>query len=93
MRRIAKLTTNPLVIALVAGLAITVAYLIWYWGLRVLTPSQTAVYIYLVPVFGVLVSWIVLGETPTVFALLGGAVIVAGVVLTNTSSRRRQRAV
>jgi hypothetical protein len=28
-----------------------------------------------------------------VFALLGGAVIVAGVVLTNTSSRRRLREV
>jgi drug/metabolite transporter (DMT)-like permease len=82
-----------LAVMYVSLLAITVAYLIWYWGLRVLTPSQTAVYIYLVPVFGVLVSWIVLGETPTVFALLGGAVIVAGVVLTNTSSRRRQRAV
>ena len=74
-------------------LAITVAYLLWYWGLRVLTPSQTAVYNYLVPVFGVLASWIVLGQAPTVFALLGGAVIVAGVVLTNTSSRRRLREV
>ncbi len=75
----------------VSLLAITVAYLLWYWGLRVLTPSQTAVYTYLVPVFGVLVAWVVLGEQPTLFALLGGAVIVAGVVLTNTSSRRRQR--
>ncbi len=82
-----------LAVVYVSLLAITVAYLLWYWGLRVLTPSQTAVYTYLVPVFGVLVSWLVLGEEPTLFALLGGVVIVAGVVLTNTSSRRRQRAV
>lgn len=82
-----------LAVVYVSLLAITVAYLLWNWGLRVLTPSQTAVYTYLVPVFGVLVSWIVLGETPTVFALLGGAVIVAGVVLTNTGNRRRQRVV
>lgn len=73
----------------VSLLAITVAYLLWYWGLRVLTPSQTAVYAYLVPVFGVLGSWLVLGEVPAVFALIGGAVIVFGVVLTNTTSRRR----
>src|SRR5690606_3467863 len=73
----------------VSLLAITVAYLLWYWGLRVLTPSQTAVYAYLVPVFGVLGSWLVLGEVPAVFALVGGAVIVFGVVLTNTTSRRR----
>jgi drug/metabolite transporter (DMT)-like permease len=72
-------------------LAITVAYLLWYWGLRVLTASQTAVYNYLVPVFGVLASWLVLGQAPTVFALLGGAVIVAGVVLTNTGGRRDRR--
>lgn len=75
----------------VSLLAITVAYLLWYWGLRVLTPSQTAVYTYLVPVFGVLASWLVLGEVPAIFALIGGSVIVFGVVLTNTSSRRRQR--
>ncbi|HYH13384.1 MAG TPA: DMT family transporter [Thermomicrobiales bacterium] len=73
----------------VSLLAITVAYLLWYWGLRVLTPSQTAVYTYLVPVFGVLGSWLVLGEVPAIFALIGGAVIVLGVVLTNTGGRRR----
>jgi drug/metabolite transporter (DMT)-like permease len=73
----------------VSLLAITVAYLLWYWGLRVLTPSQTAVYTYLVPVFGVLASWVVLGEVPGIFALVGGAVIVAGVVLTNTGGHRR----
>lgn len=70
-------------------LAIVVAYLLWYWGLRVLTASQTSVYTYLVPVFGVLASWIVLGDAPAIFALVGGAVIVFGVVLTNTGGRRK----
>ncbi len=92
-RLVAMGAVDWLAVVYVSLLAITVAYLLWYWGLRVLTPSQTAVYSYLVPVFGVLVAWILLGETPTLFALLGGAVIVAGVVLTNTSSRRRQREV
>jgi drug/metabolite transporter (DMT)-like permease len=77
-----------LAVLYVSLLAITVAYLLWYWGLRVLTPSQTAVYTYLVPVFGVLSSWVVLGEVPAIFALVGGLVIVAGVVLTNTGGRR-----
>lgn len=72
----------------VSLLAIVVAYLLWYWGLRVLTASQTSVYTYLVPVFGVLASWMVLGEAPAIFALVGGAVIVLGVVLTNTGRRR-----
>ena len=77
-----------LTVLYVSLLAITVAYLLWYWGLRVLTPSQTAVYTYLVPVFGVLTAWLLLGEVPAIFALVGGAVIVAGVILTNTGSRR-----
>ena len=64
--------TDWLAVVYVSLLAITVAYLLWYWGLRVLTPSQTAVYTYLVPVFGVLASWVVLGDVPAIFALVGG---------------------
>lgn len=68
--------------------AITLGYLLWYRGLRVLTPSQTAVYMYFVPVFGLLAAWLLLGEAVTRWILLGGAAILAGVVLTNSRSRR-----
>lgn len=70
-------------------LSFVVAYVLWYRGLRVLTPSQTAVYVYLVPVFGLLSAWLVLGERPTVYLLLGGATILAGVVLTNSGRAPR----
>lgn len=79
-----------LTVGYVSLLAIVLGYLLWYWALRVLTASQTAVYTYLVPVFGVLASWLVLDVAPGVFALVGGAVIVAGVVLTNTGGRGKQ---
>jgi drug/metabolite transporter (DMT)-like permease len=58
--------------------------------LRVLTPSQTAVYIYLVPVFGLLSARLVLGETITAYLVLGGATILAGVVLTNSARAPRR---
>jgi len=61
-----------------------VAYVLWYRALRVLTASQTAVYIYLVPVFGILCAWLFLDEQITGYLLLGGATILAGVVLTNS---------
>ncbi|HET7036948.1 MAG TPA: DMT family transporter [Thermomicrobiaceae bacterium] len=67
-----------------AGLALVVAYTIWYRGLRVLSPTQLAVYNYLVPVFGVLGAWVFLGERITIFLLLGGLTILTGVVLTNS---------
>ena len=68
-------------------ISFVVAYILWYRGLRVLSPSQTAVYVYLVPVFGLLSAWLVLGERPTPFLLLGGATILAGVALTNSGRR------
>jgi drug/metabolite transporter (DMT)-like permease len=66
-------------------LSFVVAYVLWYRGLRALPPSQAAVYIYLVPVFGLLAAWLILGEALTPALLLGGAVILSGVVLTNSA--------
>jgi drug/metabolite transporter (DMT)-like permease len=69
----------------ICALGFVLAYILWYQGLRVLTPSQTAVYIYLVPVFGLVFAWLLLDETITKYLILGAAVILAGVILTNTS--------
>lgn len=69
------------------GLALVLSYALWYRGLRDLQPTQVAVYIYMVPVFGVLGSWLVLGEPITIFVLIGGATILFGVMLTNRSRR------
>ncbi len=75
--------------ALFSGLVATgVSYLLWNRGLRVLQPAQVAVYIYLVPVFGVLAAALALGDRPTPWALLGGLTILAGVVVTNLGGRR-----
>ena len=89
LARIGALDERGWLAALFATLlSFVVAYILWYRGLRVLTPSQTAVYVYLVPVFGLLFAWLLLGERPTLFLLLGGATILAGVILTNSAPRR-----
>lgn len=80
-------TTDWLAVLETAGLAMVVAYTIWYRGLRVLAPTQLAVYNYLVPVFGVVGAALFLGEHVTIFLLLGGLTILGGVVLTNTGRR------
>lgn len=67
--------------------ALVLAYALWYRGLRVLSPTQIAVYIYLVPVFGTLGAWLLLGEHITIYLLLGGTLILLGVILTNTARR------
>jgi drug/metabolite transporter (DMT)-like permease len=88
--RIAGLSAWGWVAALFASLlAFAVSYVLWYRGLQRLTPSQTAVYIYLVPVFGLLSAWLILDERITAFLLLGGAAILAGVILTNSGRAAR----
>lgn len=68
-------------------LAVFLGYILWYRGLRRLEPTQVAVYVYLVPFFGVLSAWLLLGETITRYLLLGGATILAGVIVTNSGRR------
>ena len=68
-------------------LAIVVGYTLWYRGLRELDPSQVVVYMYLVPFFGVLSSWLILGEKITAWLLVGGMTILAGVAITNSGRR------
>jgi drug/metabolite transporter (DMT)-like permease len=61
-----------------------IAYFFWYSGLRVLGPTRTAVYANLQPIIALIVAWIFLSETPTIFQGVGAATIVAGVFLTRT---------
>ncbi|MFZ4877897.1 DMT family transporter [Janthinobacterium sp. Mn2066] len=66
------------------GIFGTVIGFVWYYeGVKALGPSRTAVFNNLVPVFGILLAAILLGEPVLMSMLVGGAVTIAGVVLTN----------
>ena len=62
----------------------TVLGFIWYYeGIRAVGPSRTAVFTNLVPAFGVMLSAVLLGEDILASMLVGGAISVMGVTLTN----------
>ncbi|MGH9419514.1 MAG: DMT family transporter [Thermoanaerobaculia bacterium] len=61
-----------------------VAYVFWYRGLSVLGPTRTAVYGNLQPVVAIVVAWIFLKETPTLWQGIGTGTIMTGVFLTRT---------
>jgi drug/metabolite transporter (DMT)-like permease len=65
-------------------------YVMWNYTLSRLPASTAGSILYLVPPVAVLVAWAVLGETPTLVALLGGILVVGGVILVNTWGRRRR---
>lgn len=68
-------------------LAIGVAYLIWYTGVRRLGSSRTAVYSNLVPVVALLTAWFWLGETPSPLQIAGAGVVIGGLSVARISRR------
>ncbi len=59
------------------------AYLGWCYGLSKLPASRAAAYPYLIPVFAVLLGWLLLGEVPPTLAFIGGCIMLMGAILIN----------
>lgn len=64
-----------------------VAFTTWGYVLSRTSAGRTAATTYAVPAVVVLLSWLVLRETPPVLALLGGALALAGVAIATTRRR------
>jgi drug/metabolite transporter (DMT)-like permease len=62
-------------------LALVVAYLWYYRGVRVLGPTRTAMYSNLQPLIALIVAWIMLREAPTGWQIAGAASIMSGLIL------------
>jgi drug/metabolite transporter (DMT)-like permease len=71
-----------------AVLAMVVAYLFYYRGVRVVGPVRTAMFSNLQPIVALAVAAVTLGERPGPWQLAGAGAIAAGIVV----SRRRPRA-
>jgi drug/metabolite transporter (DMT)-like permease len=65
-------------------ISMVVAYLFWYRGLRVLGPTRTAVYSNLQPAIAIIVAWIFLHESPTLWQGVGTGTIMTGIFLTRS---------
>jgi drug/metabolite transporter (DMT)-like permease len=59
-----------------------VAYLIWYYALGKLPPSKVAVFANIQPVLTMFLAWLLLDDVLTARFLLGAAVTLAGVLIT-----------
>jgi terminal-alkyne amino-acid exporter len=65
------------------------AFLTWAYALSRLEVHRAASALYAVPVVAIGVAWVWLGEVPSLASLLGGAIALAGVAVTNSTTRRR----
>lgn len=76
-----------LAVAALALLSSGAAYLIYYWLLATLHATQVSVVTYLIPVFALLLGWLVLDETLARSAIPGLVLIAGGIWLVNRPQR------
>lgn len=69
-------------------LATAVAFLVQTWAQRVISPTRTAFILTLEPVFAWITSFLAIGERLSANGIFGAALILAGVFLVETPSRR-----
>ena len=62
-------------------LATTVAIMIMVWAQKIVTASQTAIFFSLEPLFAALFSWYLIGEKLGLYAMLGGAIIISAIII------------
>lgn len=65
-----------------------IAYSTWTYALSRMPASRLTTSLYLSPVLAIAIAWLWIGEVPSVLSLLGGALTLAGVLLTNTRGKQ-----
>lgn len=68
-----------------------VAYTIFAIALSRAPVTMVAAALYMVPVFSLIASWLLVGEVPGPLTVLGGAVAIGGIVLLNVAKQRAVR--
>jgi drug/metabolite transporter (DMT)-like permease len=69
--------------------AIATAYFLWYFCIRQIGSTRTAVYTNFTPVVALLVAWPALGEVPTALQAAGAGGIIAGSILVRAGKIER----
>lgn len=75
--------TSVTVVLWLAVICSIVQFTFWFYLLRNGDPAKTSAFLFLVPLFGVLSSWLLLGERVEWYVGAGGAFICAGIFLVN----------
>jgi drug/metabolite transporter (DMT)-like permease len=80
-------SSSALAIVYLGGCVTIGAYGLYNYAVKQTKVSQAASFINLIPVFSVLLGWLILGETFTFFQIVAALLIMAGVFIGNRSPR------
>ncbi|WP_435924682.1 DMT family transporter [Paenibacillus sp. DYY-L-2] len=75
--------TSILVLLWLVVMCSIVQFSVWFYLLQNSDPARTSAFLFLVPLFGVLTSWMLLGERVTWHVYAGGAMICIGIFMVN----------
>ncbi len=64
-------------------ICVSIGYTVWYWALSRMEAYKTAMFVYFIPLSGLIGAYFFLGEIPGPSAILGGAMILLGIWIVN----------
>jgi drug/metabolite transporter (DMT)-like permease len=66
-----------------------VSYVAYAYAFSRMSAPVAVSFLYLIPAMAFLIAWIWLGEVPTLLSAVGGVIALTGILIVNTSGRRR----
>jgi drug/metabolite transporter (DMT)-like permease len=87
-RHMAVTVANVAALVSVALFSSVLAYIFWNRGVEEVGANVAGLFVHLMPVFGVVLAWVFLGERLAGYHLVGIALILAGIYITSRLGRR-----
>ena len=81
--------TNATALVAVATFSSVLAYILWNRGVEAVGANVAGLFVHLMPVYGVVLAWLFLGERMAAFQVAGIALILAGIWVTSRFGAKR----
>lgn len=90
--KLSQVSTSAIYTGIYLGIfPAAIAYILWSTSLKTLSATKTATFLYLNPVFTIIISYFWIKELPNVTDILGGFIVLSGVVITHSYGKKRKR--
>lgn len=90
IHQVSKMSVNGWFAVIFLGVFSTViGYVIWYVALKIKTASEISIYLYAIPVFSTIFSYIMFKDEITLMFILGGFLVIAGLAIVNMRANKK----
>ena len=88
--QVSKMSINGWFAIIFLGVFSTViGYAIWFIALKIKTASELSIYLYAIPVFSTIFSYLMFKDEITSMFILGGVLVIAGLAIVNKRSEKQ----